>query len=316
MRSKRLVFTVGSWLLVGAALVYLGLSWFIADRLSRPERHHSAVTPDEVGLVYEPVGFESLEDRLRLRGWWMRSPNSERAVILVHGRNSNRSGIEPATGSDGGLLRQAKGLVQRGYNVLAFDLRGHGESDGDRCSLGPHERRDVLGAVAYVQSRGIPPEAIGLLCHSMGAATCLLAAREAPNLAGIVADSSYARLTDLLVVELPKASGLPAFFNPGILLMHKLIYGIDLSKAAPIDVVSELEPPLLFIHSESDATIPSEHSRRLWRAAGQAAETLWLVNGPDHNRIFESDPDRYVERVVGFLEHSVNQVLFDRGVRG
>lgn len=304
MGRKRLIVMLGSLLLVGSAAAYVGVSWFVADRLSRPERHQVVVTPNEFGLTYELVEFESMEDRLRLRGWWMQSPDSLRAVILVHGRNSNRSGADPQEGTDGRLLRQAKGLVERGYSVLTFDLRGHGESDGHRYSLGPLERRDVLGAVAFVQSRGIPPGRIGLLCHSMGAATCLLTARDVPDLAAVVADSSYARLIDLLSVELPKASGLPGFFNPGILFMVNLVYGIDLTKAAPIDVVSELEPPIFFIHSENDATIPSDHSRRLWRASGQAPETLWLANEPEHNRVFESDPEKYFERVVGFFDRT------------
>ena len=110
-------------------------------------------------------------------------------------------------------MRQANGIVRRGYSVLSFDLQGHGESDGKRYPLGP---RDVRGAIAYVQSRSIPASRIGLLCHSMGASTCLLAAAEEPDLAGVVADSHYARLTDLLAVNyrsqancLP--SSIPAF---------------------------------------------------------------------------------------------------------
>ncbi len=144
---------------------------------------------------------------MTLRGWWMQFRGSDRAVILVHGKNSNRSG------TDGGLLRQAEGLLEQGYSVLTFDLRGHGLSDGVRYSLGPLERPDVLGAIAYVhKTRDVPLERIGLLCHSMGAATCLLAAVKEPDLAGVVADSSYARLTDLLAVQLPAEAG-PA--HPG-----------------------------------------------------------------------------------------------------
>ena len=104
---------------------------------------------------------------------------------------------------------------------------------GTLAAFGQLERRDVLGAIAYVQCRGIPSTRISLLCHSMGAATCLLGAGEELDMAGVVADSSYTRLTDLLAFELPKASGLASFFNPSILLMGKLIYGFDPTQAAP-----------------------------------------------------------------------------------
>jgi len=192
---------------VSISLAYLGISWFVADRLTRPERYPLTSDPGDLGLAYESVEFESAEHGLTLRGWWIPSQDSDRAVILVHGRSSNRSGYDPQPGATGGLLRQAGGIVERGYSVLSFDLRGHGESDGVRYSMGWLERRDVRGAIVYVQSRGIPVSRIGLVCHSMGAATCLLTAAEEPDLAGVVADSPYARLTDLLAVQLPEASG-------------------------------------------------------------------------------------------------------------
>ena len=70
---------------VGLALVYLGISWFVADRLTRRERHRPAAPQ----IPYEVVEFEIAVHGLTLRGWWMQSTNSDRAVLLVHGRNSN-----------------------------------------------------------------------------------------------------------------------------------------------------------------------------------------------------------------------------------
>ena len=202
-RYRPLFFKLLAVVVVGVFLSYLGISCFVADRLTRPERHPITSNPGDLGLAYGSVEFESAEDGLTLRGWWIPSQESDPAIVLVHGRSSNRSGFNPQPGTPGGLLVQAKGIVERGYSVLSFDLRGHGESDGDRYSLGPLERRDVRGAIAYVQSRDIPASRIGLLCHSMGAATCQLSAAEVPDLAGVVADSSYARLSELLAVQLP-----------------------------------------------------------------------------------------------------------------
>ena len=66
MRGRRSIFILASCLLPVLAVVYFGLSWFVADRLSRPERHPLAVTPDDFGLIYESVEFESVKDGLRL----------------------------------------------------------------------------------------------------------------------------------------------------------------------------------------------------------------------------------------------------------
>ncbi len=72
--------------IVAISLAYLGISWFVADRLTRPERYPPAAPQ----IPYEPVEFESAEDGMTLRGWWMPFRGSDRAVILVHGKNSNR----------------------------------------------------------------------------------------------------------------------------------------------------------------------------------------------------------------------------------
>ena len=139
-RRRRLFLKTLTVVLVVVSLVYAGISWFVADRLTRPERYPLSSDPGDFGLDYESVEFESAEDGLTLRGWWIPSQDNDRAIILVHGRNSNRTGFNPQPGIPGGLLVQAVGIVERGYSVLSFDLRGHGQSDGDRYSLGPLEK--------------------------------------------------------------------------------------------------------------------------------------------------------------------------------
>jgi dipeptidyl aminopeptidase/acylaminoacyl peptidase len=297
------------WALAVALLVVLAygaLSGLAAERLSRPSRMPLAGTPADVELAYEPVEFDLPDEGLTLRGWWMPAARTDRAVVIVHGRESARTGSRAAPGEPGSLLLQARWLVDAGYGVLAFDLRAHGESDGLRYSLGPWERRDLQAALALVRARGVAPGRIGLLCHSMGAATCLLTAPAAPEVGAVVSDSAYARLNDLLDAELPKGSGLPPVFSPGILALGKLLYGVDVAAASPEDVVGRIAPrPVLFVHSEDDPLIPVEHARRLWRASGQGPQWLWLVRAPGHDRVFEAFPEAYERRVLTVLDEAM-----------
>lgn len=278
-------------------LGYLGLSVIVADRLTRPARNPLVGTPAEYGLSFELVELRSRLDGVQLRGWWIPAEGSDRAIIILHGRNDNR------TARNGSLLEQSVALVHAGYNVFAYDSRAHGESEGVRYSLGVLEQWDVQVAVDEVLSRGIPAGRIGLLGHSMGASTALLAAPELTSVAAVVADSPYARVTDLLDVELPRASGLPRFFNPGILQMGKLFFGIDLNLAAPEDVITRVPPrQILLIHSETDELIPVEHSYRLWRLIGSPPGALWTVSGPLHDDAYISQPEEYLARITAFFD--------------
>ena len=276
---------------------YGGLSVLVADRLTQPERRELASSPEVFGLAYEDVLFSSAEDATPLRGWFLPADDSEKVVLIIHGRNSTR------TGNDGDLVVQAAALVEGGYNVLAFDFRAHGLSGGTRYTMGWQERHDVLGAVEYLKTRGFTPDKMGFWSHSMGAATVLLTAAVSSDVQVIVADSSFARLGDLLAKELPKNSGLPGFFSPAILFFGELLYGMDTSVVNPVEVVSHLPPQSVFIiHAAMDDLVPVEHARRLAAAAGPAVYDFWVFPGGSHNRVAFAMPDEYRARVLAFFD--------------
>ena len=286
---------------VGVALLaYAGVSLVVAETLTKPYRRPLASSPAVFDLAYDDVTFTSTGDGIALRGWFLPTPESDRVVVIAHGRNSNR------TGEDGQLVPHAEALVKHGYNVLMFDFRAHGESSGVRYTLGAAEQRDVLGAVAYLRGRGFAPDRMGFWAHSMGAATVLLTSAVSPDVRTIVADSSFARLEDLLARELPRTSGLPGFFNPPILFFARTLFDADASIVNPVDVVSGLPPDSLFIiHAEADGLIPVNHARRIAAAAGPAVYDLWIFPGSRHDRVSAAAPDRYRARVLAFFDEKL-----------
>ena len=293
-RQRRLV--IGLCAVTAVLLAYAGVSLVVAETLTKPYRRPLASSPAVFDLAYEDVTFTSTGDGIALRGWFLPVPESDRVVVIAHGRNSNR------TGEDGQLVPHAEALVKHGYNVLMFDFRAHGESSGVRYTLGAAEQRDVLGAVAYLRGRGFTPDRMGFWAHSMGAATVLLTSAVSPDVRTIVADSSFARLEDLLARELPRTSGLPGFFNPPILFFARNLFGADASVVNPVDVVSGLPPDSLFIiHAEADGLIPVNHARRIAAAAGPAVYDLWIFPGSRHDRVSSAAPDRYRARVLAFF---------------
>ncbi len=283
-----------------AAVGYSGVSMVVTDRLTKPYRRPLASSPAVFDLRYEDVTFASTVDGTVLRGWFLPVEASDRAVVIIHGRSSSR------TGDNGELVAHAAALVDGGYNVLLFDFRAHGLSDGTRYTLGADEQEDVLGAVAYLEGRGFAPDRVGFWAHSMGAATVLLAAAASPDVRTIVADSSFARLEDLLARELPRESGLPGFFNPAILFFGRELFGLDTRILNPVDAVAGLPPRSLFIiHAEADRLIPVDHARRIAAAAGPAVYDLWIFPGSNHDRVSAAAPEQYRSRVLAFFDEKL-----------
>ncbi len=72
--------------------------------------------------------FTPRGEGLLLSGWYLSGDADAPHVIFVHGLNGVRSGDN--------AVELADRLVERGYSVLLFDLRGHGSSQDGRLSGG------------------------------------------------------------------------------------------------------------------------------------------------------------------------------------
>ena len=278
--------------LVVLALGYLGVGLVVATRLSASVRQPTEQTPADEGLDFQEVGLDST-DELGLKGWWVPYDDSSRAVILVHGLEGNKSGEQ--------VLKTASVYSGAGYGVLMFDLRGHGESEGKRTTVGYQEVRDVRGALSWLEEeQGFGLGEVVLHGWSMGGATVVRAA-VGTGVAAVVEEAGYADLPLILRKQIPEASGLPRLFNPGIFLMTKLFLGFDSWAVQPSEDAARLREegvPLFVIHSTDDEVVPFEHAELFERAYPEAA--LWKVEGLGHVEAYTHR--EYPERLLSFLE--------------
>ena len=78
--------------------------------------------------------MELTGDGVLLKGWWFRGEGRKRGTIVyLHGVGDNR----------GSSLGIAAHFVPKGFDVIAYDSRAHGESQGDACTYGYYERKDL-----------------------------------------------------------------------------------------------------------------------------------------------------------------------------
>lgn len=289
------------WLKLGLALIlavviaFVGISGYLGYSMTRVERVPLEVNPGASGLTYEDVAFPSRDKGLTLHGWLLPGQDSERVIIMVHGAGYHRA--DPSIG----MLEIAARLVEHGYNVLMFDLRGHGESDGNMVSGGYYEKRDLEGAVAYVRGCGF--ERIGVLGFSLGAVTALMAAAEDGDIDAVVSDSSFADLKDIMEPEFSRRTKAPRFLLRPILFMVKVMYRVDFTAIQPVECVAKIAPrPVFFIHGGLDETIPAEHARRLQQASQNPENQLWIVPQAGHARSYIAQPDEYIGEIAAFFD--------------
>jgi fermentation-respiration switch protein FrsA (DUF1100 family) len=284
-------------LLIGLALIVF--AWAAAPAMRAltlvgtwPARSQPNVAT--AGLPVRDVRFTA-SDGVHLAGWLaLRSPDAP-TIILVHGFKAVRQT----------MLAYARYLDAAGYNVLLYDSRGCGQSDGWKIGLGATETYDLIGAARYLAGLSdLKVKRFGALGVSLGAGTVLLAAAREPTLVAVVADSAWAdeqpqldRMGSIPVgpLAVPVLPYEPALVNA--------LIGADLSATRPIAVVSAISPrAIMFIHSADDTntTTPLSGERALYSVAGNP-KVEWIAPSGGHAGALNAHPDEYQRRTLDFF---------------
>jgi uncharacterized protein len=216
-----------------------------------------------------------------LQGWRGETVGGRRGTLIyLHGIADNRA-------SGAGVMERFR---KRGFDVVAYDSRAHGESGGDACTYGFFEKQDLRRVLDTVR-----PGPIVLIGSSLGAAVALQLAADEPRLSAVVAAESF---SDLRTVVTERA---PFFFTSGIieqsirLAEQKGHFQID--AANPALAARTIKAPVLLIHGAVDVDTRPDHARRIF-AALAGPKRLILVPGAGHNQSLQGDVWSEIERWI------------------
>jgi len=267
-------------------VVFVIVGTLVVGYLSiKPKRHKMEVSPAEYGFDYEKVSFLT-SDGIKLSGWLVHSKeNSKKVIILCHGYGCSKQD-----------MLEFSWLSEK-FNLLLFDFRAHGESEGGFTSHGWLEFRDVIAAANFLRNKGY--NEIGGFGISLGAAVLLLAADQS-NLKALVVDSPYASL-EQMITRTFKFPLLKNVFGFAGRLIARLLR-VNLEEVKPAQKVKEIKAPLLIIHGKFDSFIPVEDAKLIHRNANNAI--LWIVEA-EHAQSYFVKRTEYKERVIAFFNKNL-----------
>ena len=223
-----------------------------------------------------------------LSGWLAIRSSLAPVIILTHGTPGNR--VE--------MIQRAAFLYNHGYNVLLFDFQSYGLSQGIMSTLGMVEAEDILAAINYLH--GLPDTAhskIGVLGLSMGATAAALAASRTNAISAMVLESCPVDATRVYA-DVPSDAVRDADRQ-----VVEQVYGVDITKARPIDVVGNLpgHPALFFINGDADTITPLAGMQALYQAGGNPKQ-FWVVPNAEHAQSFAVGTAGYIARVDAFFD--------------
>src|SRR6476469_9841874 len=237
-----------------------------------------AKTPDAFNIPYQEVWLP-VKTRSRkiekLHGWWLPAANrsSLGTLLYLHGRGFNI----------GANINQSYRFRQLGFSVLLIDYRGYGRSQGSF----PSEYRvyeDAETAYNYlVKQRQLSPSEIFLYGHSMGGAVAVELAIAHPEAAGLIVQSSFTSMLDMV----------ERYSMMRLLLTQKFD---SLAK------VKLLLIPVLFAHGTADPLIPSGMSKKLYAASPEPKKILLVPNAKHNNGDAFFNSSEYRQILVDFAD--------------
>jgi pimeloyl-ACP methyl ester carboxylesterase len=248
-------------------------------------------TPATYGLAYENVSLKS-SDGAKISGWYIPSKNRS-AVILLHGYGGNRLG----------MMDHARMLAKHGYGVLFYDLRGHGESEGDLRAYGWPDTADVMAAIAYLKARAeVNPRSIGLLGCSIGGQIALRSAAENKEINGVIADDpSFVTIDDAPTPQ--SAQEWPTY---AITWVDVNGIAMRTGLSVPPGIRNEIpkispRPLLLIINGQGMGQNLGKHFYEM----ANEPKALWLLPEADHCAGPTARPTEYEEKITSFFNQAL-----------
>ncbi len=268
--------------------------------------HYSS--PEQYGFEYEDIYFKG-KSGLDLHGWWFpgakASPDaseeaspglksaptksvqlkpSRASILFLHGNGQNIS-------THAGFIYW---LTRYQYDVFIFDYRGYGKSEGEAHIEGALD--DIQSARDYLASRSPEGEKIFMLAHSLGASLGISSLVQHPG--GIDGAIFVAPFSSY-----PKVAG-EMMSRSWLTWAFQWLTPIFVSSEHnPRDAIAQLENmPTLFIYSDEDQMIASQHVLDLYALATQP-KSIARVSG-SHNQLFSQPQTQQI--IVEYLEGLLN----------
>ena len=288
METGELIKSISIRVVLYGAILFLIFLWIFSGVLLNAYRPKDTGSPAAFNIPFEKITFPA-KDKVTVNGWWVEGKTKGKCVILCHGLGADKAD----------MLNYIPLLHQKGYSVLAFDFRGHGESKEKYTSLGYNEVNDLLAAVEYAKEKGA--KQLGVLGRSMGAAVSIRTAEICPDIKAVIADSSFAKLTDMIRSYSNKFYHLPYYpLVPLAVFTAKIRSGFKYETVNPVESAARMRTPLLLIHGLADGNIPPENSQKIFDAA-LGPKKIILVPGAGHIESFSKDMKNYSKEVVDFF---------------
>ena len=277
-------------------------------------------TPSDHGIeTWEDIYFAS-DDGTPLEGWYVPAEGgeSDRLIVMNHPMPMSRSGFtghwgEPWSQVDDieiDFVAHIAHLVRAGYNVLAYDLRNHGNSgaaNGGICGIGRYEWRDCVGAKTYVDSHPrLSKMKLGLYSQCTGGNAQFEAMSRRPEMFRNVLCMLSPLVVSMtaLMGSFAKLQGVDAYMAEMDLEQRKL-GGFTNGEMTPHLFAPDVKVPTFMVQVRDDLWTTPQDGEKSYELLGTNDKQMFWIEGTsrrfDGYNYFGQNPERMLEWFAKYL---------------
>lgn len=244
----------------------------------QPDRFLHA-DPHAYGINFKEFYVRSY-DGTRLLAWDLKSktPNPENLVLMFHGNAQNLSAH----------AFHLAWMVEKKTDVLIFDYRGYGLSEGTPYPKGVAEDGLRFLQLAYDKYKEGHYKRLIIYAQSLGGAVAMRALEEVAwrnEISLLVLDSTFRSPQDIASDK-----------------THGLFWWLISSEYTADKRLTHLTMPLLVIHEDHDPVINFKFGQDIFDKAPSPNKTFWKLEGYNHGDVFFTKRGLYRERFITFID--------------
>ena len=245
------------------------------------------VQPENYKFTYREVTFHS-KDKTELIGWFFPAKTKEvkGTIIHFHGNAQNMSAH----------FLGLSWVMDRGYNLFAWDYRGYGISDGEPSPDGIHA--DSMAALD--QGRALWLEngkgKFVVYGQSLGGAIAMRALGDYSELNKVdlvVQDGTFMSYKDI---------GFNRLLHSPLLPISPLAYVLVTDKYSSEPVVKTIKNPVLVIVALKDSVVPPKFGKQIYKTLTTEKKWIWKIKNGDHMMTFHDPKSPYRDQFISLLE--------------
>lgn len=254
--------------------------WTETSRILAPRKDYSQE-------LFSKIGFCSFQVNVKgekVQVWFL--PGSKNAAIIL---SPGYGGNSITFLENGFSLELIERLQKKGFNLILFDPRGTGKSEGKYYLFGANQDEDILEIVRFFREKIRKFFIIGF---SAGANAAILAQIKNPiDIKGVIADSPFLASEKTPLYHTLKFKILKVFALLKVKTLN-FLKEISLEKVEPENV--------FYIVGEKDKISPPSHSQVLFEKT-KGHRQIWIVKDADHCQAVFLYPTEYLEKILNFL---------------